>query len=501
MSCLPESLLIYARYTPLVSLSPYALTIARTTRHWVLFCICYDALVITANALFLSSSANYGSASESLDSGVSGSVWTDLASLWIFCETLIACIRLPRELLHFAINQNLLPSTVSWKSNFNLYYACSLYLSLLSWVWGFASLNTVFIKNYATAYMDGANVGTQYLNGNTTIGMYAGSAAVLHNRAIFSDAWDGHKMAGSLPDSVTTFISPSAPQVSTAPFPASPPPATRATSPGYNPSPALSFALAQLYIGPIVWFLFCLLLAVRVVRVRQADSVQPAQHLGDTFRREANTLLQRILSGLLEFGELGTTQTSSVRAPTASRAGLTREELSVTRVFVFQGGAAECEGGWVVSRSGAGFDDDVVEYVAQVVREQPEGREEMREGVVCIPMHKFASATMCAICLGDYEDGERLRELPCGHAFHVDCVDEWLLDVVQPVVRCLQGISEVNSGVETVLALESADITDQSGRAEPANVPVAPQPLSGTERRIVRRRGHRECPICKKLVL
>ena len=32
----------------------------------------------------------------------------------------------------------------------------------------------------------------------------------------------------------------------------------------------------------------------------------------------------------------------------------------------------------------------------------------------------------CSVCYCSYEDGDKLRQLPCFHEFHVDCIDRWI---------------------------------------------------------------------------
>ena len=55
------------------------------------------------------------------------------------------------------------------------------------------------------------------------------------------------------------------------------------------------------------------------------------------------------------------------------------------------------------------------------------------EQVAALPTRRYvpregaapADAT-CSICLADFEAGDELRALPCSHAFHCGCIDQWL---------------------------------------------------------------------------
>jgi hypothetical protein len=45
-------------------------------------------------------------------------------------------------------------------------------------------------------------------------------------------------------------------------------------------------------------------------------------------------------------------------------------------------------------------------------------------------------AQVCCICLTKYGDDDELRELPCNHLFHVQCVDKWLkINAVCPLCK------------------------------------------------------------------
>ncbi|OIT30486.1 PREDICTED: E3 ubiquitin-protein ligase At1g63170-like [Nicotiana attenuata] len=52
---------------------------------------------------------------------------------------------------------------------------------------------------------------------------------------------------------------------------------------------------------------------------------------------------------------------------------------------------------------------------------------------------------VCCICLTKYEDNDELRELPCSHFFHTQCVDKWLkINASCPLCKSEIGIKDTN---------------------------------------------------------
>ncbi|CAI5530351.1 unnamed protein product [Closterium sp. Naga37s-1] len=74
-----------------------------------------------------------------------------------------------------------------------------------------------------------------------------------------------------------------------------------------------------------------------------------------------------------------------------------------------------------------GLDPEMVQALPTVTF----SREKLREGCC-------ESFRECAVCLGEYEEGECIKTLPsCGHRFHATCIDIWLCahDTTCPICR------------------------------------------------------------------
>ena len=46
---------------------------------------------------------------------------------------------------------------------------------------------------------------------------------------------------------------------------------------------------------------------------------------------------------------------------------------------------------------------------------------------ICRTSNLNSSSSTCIICCEDYESGDTLRVLNCGHKFHLECIDRWFL--------------------------------------------------------------------------
>merc|ERR1719410_1598103 len=91
-----------------------------------------------------------------------------------------------------------------------------------------------------------------------------------------------------------------------------------------------------------------------------------------------------------------------------------------------------------------------------------------------IPTKKFVAGDeehyeTCCICLDDYVIGEKLRILPCDHAYHMKCIDPWLLKNKRVCPQCRK----------KVFASGEVPPTDSESETEDERRPLLARPNRG----------------------
>nr|VDD24655.1 unnamed protein product [Brassica oleracea] len=84
--------------------------------------------------------------------------------------------------------------------------------------------------------------------------------------------------------------------------------------------------------------------------------------------------------------------------------------------------------------------------------------------------------SQCSVCLGDYQANEKLQQIPpCGHTFHMDCIDLWLTShTTCPLCRLSiipkSSLDRSQQNPETVSSISNSDGGGASAQPESQSV-------------------------------
>ncbi|KAL4064164.1 hypothetical protein V8B97DRAFT_2026133 [Scleroderma yunnanense] len=97
------------------------------------------------------------------------------------------------------------------------------------------------------------------------------------------------------------------------------------------------------------------------------------------------------------------------------------------------------------------------------------------------PLPWYESQQECIICLSEFAKGDRVRELPCHHIFHLDEIDSWLINRKKLCPVCKADVTQPWShskslGASTDVAVETHEVVDPSTPTTPV-VPTERTPL------------------------
>ena len=133
-------------------------------------------------------------------------------------------------------------------------------------------------------------------------------------------------------------------------------------------------------------------------------------------RRRRNALRQRVINGEVDLEALG-----------VKRLTVPEDYLMKLPVYAYLDGPEDSEKNIDQPSTGA---SNLLPPTTTAEKSSPLSR---RSSAPDMPVANRASAIFsqptCPICLDDFEHNEsQVRELPCRHIFHVDCIDPFLLN-------------------------------------------------------------------------